>query len=151
MRKAGAVIGSVCTATALLLILSEWVGGGPLRADAATEPQIKFQKDPVPRDVLARTSFAPVVKKAAPSVVTIYSTKNVKESMRSSPLFDDPFFRRFFGFDDGEEEDQPREQQPRRGRPRSRGSPGRQFQEQSLGSGVIVTSDGYILSNNHVV
>src|SRR6267143_447143 len=128
MRKAGAIVESVCTLAALLLILSEW-GAGPAHAGAGTEPQIKFQKEPLSRDVLARTSFAPVVKKVAPSVVTVYSTKSVKESIRSSPLFDDPFFRRFFGFGDGEgdEEDQPT---PPRGGGRRRG--GRMPQEQSL-------------------
>jgi serine protease Do len=83
------------------------------------------------------------VKKVAPCVVTIYSTKTVSESSRSSQLFDDPFFRRFFGDDD----EQP--QEPPRGGRRRRS--GRGFQEQSLGSGVIVTADGYILSNSHVV
>ena len=45
-----------------------------------------------------RLSFAPLVKKVAPAVVNIYSRKVVR-SRAASPLFDDPFFRRFFGED----------------------------------------------------
>src|SRR5437762_7941747 len=94
MKKTGAASGSVCTLGALILILS---GGLSVSyAGASSEPQIKFQKEPLSRDVLARTSFAPVIKTVGPSVVTIYSTKMVKRS----PLFEDPFFRRFFGLPD---------------------------------------------------
>ena len=46
-----------------------------------------------------RTSFAPVAKKVAPSVVNVYSTRKV-EGQAQSPLGLDPFFRRFFGGDD---------------------------------------------------
>ena len=75
--------------------------------------------------------MAPVVKKVAPSVVNIYSTVTIHE--RPNQLFSDPFFRRFFG-------EEPKGQtQPRTHR------------EQSLGSGVIVSPDGYILTANHVV
>src|SRR5437867_4035923 len=65
---------------------------------AADEPKVEVQPAPITRDHLG-LSFAPVVKKVSPSVVTIYSNKKVKESPNSSML-NDPFFRRFFGMDD---------------------------------------------------
>ena len=87
----------------------------------------------------ARDSYADVVKTVAPAVVTI----RVEGKAKISPTqFEgDDFFRRFFGEDEGDNGRGPRRQ---RAVPRT-------FRQRGLGSGVVMTSDGYILTNNHVV
>ncbi len=83
---------------------------------------------PPPSQEAIQYSFAPIVKRAAPAVVNVYVRGRVKTS--APPIFDDPFFRRFFG--EG------------LGMPRERA-------QNSLGSGVIVSPEGIVVTNNHVI
>jgi serine protease DegQ len=82
-------------------------------------------KDPVPARAVG--SYSVAVKKAMPSVVNIFTSKEIK--LRRHPFMDDPLFRRFFG--DQQDGDTQR--------------------SLSLGSGVIVGAAGYVLTNYHVI
>jgi serine protease DegS len=73
-------------------------------------------------------SYSSAVNKAAPAVVNIFTQKVVTE--RRSPFFDDPVLRRFFGNEFGTPH---------------------QRRESSLGSGVIMSAQGYVLTNHHVI
>ena len=85
------------------------------------------------------TSFAPVVKNVAQSVVQInVSTKSKQVKMPAQNMMPDDLFQRFFGNQPGSDN---------QGQGRTMRTP----KQYGMGSGVIVTKDGYILTNNHVV
>ena len=110
--------------------------GDKKEAAAKSSPvNIVVSEHPVARDGKLGFSFSPVVKKVGPSVVKITSTVNSREvrSQEMFPGFDDPMLRRFFG-------------EGQRGGRTLRTPP-----QQGVGSGVVITKDGYIVTNNHVV
>ncbi len=106
----------------LVLFLAVVAVGVPASGQTRKAPQ---------NDPEIKLSFSPIVRRAGPAVVNIYARKVVEQ--RRGWMFDDPFFRRFFG-----------DEFPFGGGNRNR-------VENSLGSGVVVTSDGFIVTNNHVI
>lgn len=114
------VIPAATMLIALVILVAPWRGG----AQTVQVPQSSEQ---------IQLSFAPLVHNAAPAVVNIFTRKVIRRR-QVAPLFDDPFFRRFFGEGFG----------------RSKGLD-REHVQNSLGSGVIVDPKGVIITNHHVV
>ena len=120
---------TVTVSVAILFVVTtlrpDWLG------ERKTPPAITIQEAVAPGatpPAKAPSSYAEAARAALPSVVHIFTSKEVKTQRH--PFADDPLFRHFFG-------DQFDEQQSQR--------------ENSLGSGVIVNSQGLILTNHHVI
>jgi serine protease DegQ len=115
---------------ALLFVVStlrpEWLARAPAVAPAAVAPGLATKEAPpaVAPPQAGYASYSAAVAGAAPAVVNVYTTKEVQRRNQNP----DPIYRYFFGD--------------------PRGGPERVA---SLGSGVVATPDGYILTNNHVV
>jgi serine protease Do len=105
-------------------------------APANSSSAVSATAMPLPPGSAAQSNFVPVVKAVMPAVVNISTTRVVhgRDIQQMSPFFNDPFFRQFFGDQFPQGQPMPRDQR-----------------ENSLGSGVIVDANGYIMTNNHVV
>ena len=120
---AQAVTVSIAALFVVQTLKPDWLGGPIAPAVVALQEAAPANTAEPRRNAL---SYADAAKKALPSVVHIYTSKQVKSPRH--PFADDPVFRHFFG---------DRFNQPQR--------------QSGLGSGVIVSTEGYILTNNHVV
>ena len=134
MRRLWIIFSQTATiCLAVLFVVStlkpEWL---PSRAGPVPEGgrSVFFQQEAAPQGGATgprADSYYEAVRKAAPSVVNVFTSKEVK--VPRNPLLNDPVLRRFFGDQLG----------------------GDTQRSSSLGSGVIVSSSGYILTNHHVV
>ena len=99
-----------------------------LQTFPSLKPQSIGNYTPLKNTTAGTNSYAPAVQRAAPAVVNIYTSKTIQQKL--PPLFNDPFFRHFLDRNNIQQQERV---------------------QRSLGSGVIMSSQGFILTNHHVI
>lgn len=135
LRRWDIAIISFLTFLVIGIFVAAIATGLELDMSAADKVPLRIDKDPAPVNLAEfKNGYAPVIDPALPAVVNISSTKMVKQQNNFPGLFSDPFFRQFFGDQFDRQLNRPETER-----------------EYSLGSGVVVNPEGYILTNDHVV
>jgi serine protease Do len=127
--------GSSLGAAGILALALAAMGAAQPKTGQQSALTLKHDTTPVTRSLMEASSFSDVVKRVSPSVVKITVEMRARNVVMNGPDgqfpgMDNPFFRQFFG------NRAPQMQQP---------------ESSGLGSGVIISKDGYIVTNNHVV
>lgn len=113
-----------------ILLLSTLIFGSIYAFEFKDAPAVQNRSNPATSSQTIQ-SYASALGDATKAVVNISTQKQVSNAMPNHPMFDDPFFQQFFGDIYGQI-------------PRDR-------IDRSLGSGVVISKDGYIITNHHVI
>ncbi|HEU5408478.1 MAG TPA: trypsin-like peptidase domain-containing protein, partial [Nitrospira sp.] len=136
LLTAGIIIGFVIASDLGWLPTGHAVPDSSSVAQPAQPPPVARPVSTAPQPALAGSNqtFVEIAKSVKPAVVNIYATKSGRGEGSGTAPFDDPLFRKFFGDEFFRKFEHPKERK-----------------ERGLGSGVIVESNGLIITNNHVV
>lgn len=155
MKTPSCLTYTIASASLFALSLAHGLEGTPAPKLSSDDFHNRLNKDDsgLPNGGQLQMSYANVVDKILPSVVTLFSYGDKERQQEFDVEQLSPYERRLYEYFRGQQEDEeePKSPRGRRGAPNSRGEEQNKLQPNGVGSGVIISTDGYILTNNHVV